>query len=215
MSGSGATNAATNFFAEWLSSTAQMVFAPATFGADAKRRQNQNLAFAASSLGIAFTIFEIVNNDMKLSAESALAFLLMGTWCLYSIISAGLVKLLNGKEDYATNIVVGIRLFSVFYIIEMVIGVLAYLITGDRTVFNTIFIFVGTILYIFYFPIVFCKLNALKGMRAFVFIAICLPLAAGRSLVAEQIALRNLGPPPMMAPPPVMAPPPLMAPPVK
>jgi hypothetical protein len=87
-----------------------MIFAPSAFGADAKDRQRGNLA-AGSSLALAFTIFQIVNNDLKLSAGSGFALLLIGTWCLYSIISAALVRMLNGKEDYLTNIMVGIRLF--------------------------------------------------------------------------------------------------------
>jgi len=188
-----------------------MLFDPAAFAVDAKNRQSRNMAFAASSIGVAFTIFQLVkvNEDLKPGATSALGLLLMGIWCLYAIISAALVKLFKGKENYVTNVMVGIRMLSIFYIVEMIISTLVYLISGGYgKIFAITFIAVGTVLYLIYFPIVFCKLNGLQKMRAILFVIVCLPLAAGRSFVAGGIEYGNYNHmrPLIMMEPPLMAP---------
>jgi hypothetical protein len=87
----------------------------------------------------------------------------------------------------------------------MIIGTVAFLAFGRKSVvFYTTFICVGTLLYAIYFPMVFCKLNNLGRMPAILFIICSLPLAGGRSFLAERIVMANAGPmevPPLMAPP--------------
>lgn len=204
MPGSETGEATIGFFAEWLSSTVHMIFEPTRFGAAVKDQKNRNLAFSASSVGVAFTIFQLVSSDVKLSAGSALALILIGIWCIYSILAAALIKLLGAREDYLANVLIGVRLLSVFYVIEMIVATVVFLIMRDRVAFDITFIFVGTILYFVFVPFVLCRSNGFRGARVVAFVVLCLPLGILRALVAWQVS-SNGGmeiPPPMM----IMAP---------
>jgi len=136
-----------NFLSEWLFSTTQILFDPRSFsvvGEGTRSNPNQasrNLAFAASSIAVAFVIFQLDSNHWSPAKGTKWALLLIGVWCLYAVISAFLLKLMKGTQDHLTNILVGIRLFAIFYIIEMIIGTVAFLAFGRKSVvFYTTFI---------------------------------------------------------------------------
>jgi hypothetical protein len=189
-----------NFLSEWLSSTAQILFDPRSFSLAAEgmasnpNQASLNLAFAASSIAVAFVIFQLDSDRWSAAESPALALLLIGMWCLYAVISAFLLKLMKGAQDYLTNILVGVRLFAIFYVVEMITGTLAFLVSGRQPIaFYTMFIGVGTVLYAIYFPVIFCKLNKLGRVPIILFIICSVPLAAGRSLIAEDIVIANSG----------------------
>lgn len=109
-----------NFLSEWLFSTTQILFDPRSFsvvGEGTRSNPNQasrNLAFAASSIAVAFVIFQLDSNHWSPAKGTKWALLLIGVWCLYAVISAFLLKLMKGTQDHLTNILFGIRLFAIF-----------------------------------------------------------------------------------------------------
>ncbi len=212
------------FLAEWLSSTVQVLFSPSSIsggsddGAASLRDPVKNLAFAASSIGIAFLIFQVDAEGFDLTHQAPTAVLYVGIWCLYALVPAMLLKLLHGSQTAITNVLVGIRLLAIFYVFSMIAASLAFLASGKQPmVFYGVFLSIEFLLSVIYFPAVFCKLNGLKRVGVIVFVICIVPFSLARAIIAERFAppalWSELMVPLPMAPPP-MAPPPMAAPPM-
>jgi len=181
----------------WASSTVRLFFNPSDFADEAQgsppnaARPRRDLAFAVSSVGVAFTLFQIDDANWDFAKAPSLGLLLIGVWCLYAVGSAFALKLLRGVRAPLANILIGIRLLAVFYVIEMLIGTLFFLLTKSYDAFALSFGTVGFLLYVFYFPIILGKRNRLTRARMQCFTLFCVLLAIARASIAGQIDHRS------------------------
>jgi hypothetical protein len=154
------------FLSEWLTSTVQVLFSPTRIddssdddmaGLD---QPAQNLAFAGSSIFVAFVIFQVDSADWNLTHAAPLAMLYIGIWCVYALMFAMLLKVLRGSQTPITNVLLGVRLFAIFYVLGMIGGSLAFLASGrQRDVFYLGFIAIGFLLNAIYFTARFLSIE--------------------------------------------------------
>jgi hypothetical protein len=217
------------FLGEWLTSTVDLLFSP---GGKAVRtvghaQPAKNLGFAASSLGVAFVLFQADVQDWDITKAGPLALLYLTIWCVYSVGNAVVLRILRGSQSPLANILVGIRLLAIFYVVAMIIGsIVFYASNRNAELFYISFFIVAGLLYLIYFPLVFCKLNDLHKGAVIIFVVLTIPSTIVRAGIADAAAgypigravVRIWGPPmPMALPPMPLAPggPPMPPPPMR
>jgi len=213
------------FLGEWLSSSTQILFSPTKCQAERERSAAASLGFAAASIVTAFTIFVLDNADWDLEKNLPYQLLTIVLWCIFAGLVAALLKLLRGAEQPLVNIVIGIRLTAVFYLLQMVVATVVNLAFGKSApLFLLTFIATGALLYVVYVPVVLGSLNGLRPIAAIAFFVLIVPVAATRAYLDFRMsggdefrappALVAMPPPAMVVRmPPALAPPPLAPPP--
>jgi hypothetical protein len=184
------------FLSEWLTSTVDLVFRPASIGENngrARRRKaespGKNLAFAASSIAFAFIIYQADSTEWSAKTGGSFALLYLSVICIYAIINAAILKILSGSQTPVNNVLIGIRVLAIFYVLAIVGASFCYLMSNNNArMFHAAFVISSALLYAVYFPIIFCKLNQLKLPSATAFVILCTLFVIGRSVVSDAAA---------------------------
>lgn len=186
-----------DFLGDWLTSTSVLLFYPSGF-ATSRGKTNvvsptKDLAFAASSVVVAVALFQTIqrNNELWDAKRDAIPFALaeICLWCLYALITAGLLRILKGEEQPLNNTCIVVRSFSVFYIVATLLGTMVYKASANNAyAFYMTAILIDWAMQVVYFPAVFVGLNRLKGWAPALFILLNLVVATGRALMAVAIA---------------------------
>ena len=189
------------------------IYAPAQAtlkGAARTSTVRKHIGFAASAVFVAMLIFQLVAdrsptgvtwNSVKESLPFSL--LILGTWLLWSIILALVLKAFGGTQAPITNIVFGIRALATFYVLAVVIGTVAFLALGNKwAIFQWTDLLVSFCLFIVYFPLIFCTANSLKGGRLLSAAAVVAAIAVFRALLDFGATTNNPWNPPFESVPP-------------
>jgi hypothetical protein len=199
-------------FAEWASSSVALLFEPGQFvppgpksalvQAARTAAMRKQMAFAAASLFIALSIFQVVaqhfptrGSAWNVAKESLpLSVLIIGIWLIWSIILAWGLKALGGTRAPEANVLYGLRALSTIYVFSIIVGAVAFLSAGnDWTAFEWGYLSVSSVLFALYVPMIFGPANELKGKHFKWFAAFCMLLAVLRGGIESLAMISNPG----------------------
>jgi hypothetical protein len=207
------------FVAEWVSTTIVLLFEPSKFipspealslqGAARTSLIGKQVGFGASSIFIALLMFQLVvarsgTGDSWNSARESLPFtlILIGSWVVWSALLAAVLKALGSKRDPLINIVFSIRALATFYVIAMIVAVVAFMAFQNRwAVFQWTNLAVGFSLYAIYVPFIFGQPTELTRSRRIGSVVCIVAIALATAWIRYGSMEANPGTPPTSAPP--------------
>jgi hypothetical protein len=203
----------TAFLGDWVTSTTILLFTPrnALVGSRKSRPAaltdtKKSLAFAGSSIVISLVTFSLVNSRQRvhwafISEGVSFALLLTLNCCAYSMLVAGVLKLLGGAVDPQRNIISCIKALATFYLISTFLATLLFLVSfndlimvyNDRILYDATLLMSKFVLSIIYLPLIFSSANRLSVLRTFVFSVAIIFFSAVGFLVSAQMMSSNPG----------------------
>jgi hypothetical protein len=174
----------------------------------------KHVGFAASSVFVALLIFQLVGRRAPVGsawdaiAESLpLSLLVVGSWVIWSLLVAFILKLVGATRPPEINVVFGVRVLATLYVVAMLAGTLAFLTFGSQwAIFAAVEFLIGSLAYAIYVPLVFVGANNIQGRRIFGFLAPFALIFIGKSALELVFLLQNPYVPPATAPPPIPEP---------
>jgi tetratricopeptide (TPR) repeat protein len=201
------------FMADWVSSSTQLLYSPTRFlpplgsrlqGAARTSMVRTQIGFAISSVSVALIVFQLVNwrqpADVQwnsLQESVPITTLFVGAWIVWSMAVAGVLKLLGGVQPPEINILFGIRLLSIVYMMAMLVGTLAFLTLLDKWLaFAWTELVLSSLAYTIYTPLAFISANNIRGWKVLVFMTTFV-LISGSRVFVDLLIVNGHSPPEM------------------